>query len=66
VFFGIGHDCGVPYGVAGVLMATFLGWLLGKSMVETKGFFWAWFIHFVQDVLFFAFMAVGSATAGGG
>jgi len=51
---------GVPYGVIGVTMATFLGWLSGKAMLETRGFFWAWFIHVVQDVLIFSFMAAGS------
>jgi hypothetical protein len=66
VFFGIGHYYGVPYGVIGVVMAWFLGWLLGKSMIETKGFAWAWFIHFLQDVAIFSFMAIGSVTAGGG
>ncbi len=65
-FFGIGHYYGVPYGVIGVLMAGFLGWLLGKSMLETKGFLWAWFIHFLQDILIFSFMAIGSVTPGGG
>jgi membrane protease YdiL (CAAX protease family) len=65
VFFGIGHFYGVPYGLIGVVMASFLGWLLGKAMVETNGFFWAWFIHFIQDVLIFSFMAVGSITPGG-
>jgi membrane protease YdiL (CAAX protease family) len=64
--FGLGHFYGVPYGVVGVLLAGFLGWLLGKSMLETRGLFWAWLIHFVQDVLIFAFMAVGSITPGGG
>lgn len=39
VFFGIGHYYGVPYGVIGVVMAGVLGWLLGKSMLETKGIF---------------------------
>jgi hypothetical protein len=63
--FGIGHYYGVPYGIVGVLMAGFLGWLLGKSMLETKGFAWAWFIHFLQDVLIFSFMAIGSVMAGG-
>jgi CAAX protease family protein len=63
--FGIWHFYGVPYGVIGVLMAAFLGWLLSKSMLETHGFFWPWFIHFVQDVLIFGFMAVGSITPGG-
>lgn len=57
LFFGLGHYYGVPYGVVGVVMATFLGWLLGKAMLETKGLFWAWFIHFLQDVWIFGFMA---------
>jgi len=64
-YFGIGHYYGVPYGIVGVLMAGILGWLLGKSMLETKGSFWAWFIHFLQDVMIFSFMAIGSIVAGG-
>ncbi|MGC9397413.1 MAG: CPBP family intramembrane glutamic endopeptidase [Anaerolineae bacterium] len=65
VFFGLGHYFGVPYGVIGVVMATFLGWMMGKAMLETRGFFWAWFIHFLQDILIFSFMAIGSITPGG-
>ncbi len=64
-YFGLGHYYGVPYGVVGVLMAGFFGWLLGKSMLETRGLFWAWFIHFWQDVLIFSFMVIGSMTPGG-
>ncbi|MBN2550271.1 MAG: CPBP family intramembrane metalloprotease [Anaerolineales bacterium] len=64
-FFGIFHFYGVPYGVVGVLLAAFLGWLLGKTMLETRGLFWAWFIHFLQDVWIFVFMAIGSITPGG-
>lgn len=64
-FFGIGHFYGVPYGVIGVLMAGFLGWFLGKSMLETRGLWWAWFIHFWQDVLIFSFLAIGSIRPGG-
>ena len=65
-YFGIAHYYGVPYGVIGVLLAGFLGWLLAKSMQETHGLFWAWFIHFLQDVLIFSFLAIGSITPGGG
>jgi membrane protease YdiL (CAAX protease family) len=65
VFFGSAHYYGVPYGVIGVLMATFLGWILGKAMLETRGFFWAWFIHFLQDLVIFFFLAMGSVTPGG-
>jgi hypothetical protein len=65
VYFGIMHFYGVPYGVIGVLLAGFLGWLLAKSMQETRGLFWAWFIHFWQDVWIFSFLAIGSITPGG-
>lgn len=66
VFFGIWHFYGVPYGVIGVILATFLGWLLARSMQETRGLFWAWFIHFWQDVWIFSFLAIGSIIPGGG
>jgi hypothetical protein len=49
--FGCLHYFGTPGGILGVMMAGFLGWLLTKSMLETKGFGWAWCIHFVQDVV---------------
>lgn len=65
VLFGLWHFNGVPYGILGVIMAGGLGWLLGKSMLETKGLFWAWFIHFWQDVVIFAFIAAGSVIPGG-
>jgi len=65
-YFGIWHYYGVPYGVVGVLLATFLGWILAKSMQETRGLFWAWFIHFWQDVWIFSFLAIGAIIPGGG
>lgn len=49
--FGIVHFWGYPGGFVGLLVAGFLGWLLAKSILETKGIFWAWFIHFLQDVV---------------
>jgi membrane protease YdiL (CAAX protease family) len=65
VLFGLWHFYGVPYGVIGVIMSGILGWLLGKSMIETRGMFWAWFIHFWQDVAIFTFIALGSIVPGG-
>jgi len=65
-YFGIAHFYGVPYGLVGVVLAWFLGWILAKSMLETRGLAWAWFIHFVQDVAIFGFMATGTITPGGG
>ena len=64
-YFGIGHFYGVPYGVLGVGMAFIPGWLMGKAMLETRGFFWAWFIHLCMDTVVFFFIALGSVTPGG-
>jgi len=63
--FGIGHFYGVPTGIIGVFMAFVFAWLMGKSMLETRGFFWAWFIHFAQDVIIFFFFAMGAVPASG-
>jgi hypothetical protein len=45
------HYFGTPGKIPGVLLAGFLGWFLAKSIGETHGFFWAWLIHFLQDVV---------------
>jgi uncharacterized protein len=54
ILFGLPHFNGAPGGPIGVLMAGFLGYFLAKSMIETKGFFWVWLIHFLQDVVIMA------------
>lgn len=65
IYFGIMHYYGVPYGITGVLLASFFGYILGKGMLETRGLFWSWLSHVVADVWIFSFMAVGSITSGG-
>ncbi len=59
-FFGIGHFYGVPPNIYGVALAGFLGWFLGKSILETRGFTWAWLIHFLQDILVFSLLAMAA------
>mgnify|MGYP000843920653 CR=1 FL=1 len=54
LIFGTVHYWGNPGGIAGVIVAGFLGWFLAKSILETRGIFWAWFIHFLQDVIIFS------------
>jgi Type II CAAX prenyl endopeptidase Rce1-like len=65
VYFGIAHYYGVPYGIVGVVMSFIPGWLMGKSMQKTRGFTWAWFIHFCMVVVVFSFIALGTVTPGG-
>lgn len=56
--FGTVHYFGAPGGPVGVLMAGFLGWLLAKSVIETKGMGIAWLVHFVQDVVIIGMMLI--------
>ena len=58
-FFGMNHWLyGSPPGLVGFLMTGFLAWLIGKSILETKGLFWGWFIHFLPDMVVFASYAI--------
>lgn len=51
IIFGGVHYLGTPGKIPGVILAGFLAWFLAKSIHETKGFSWAWLIHFMQDVI---------------
>lgn len=62
VLFGLGHYYGQPSGPLGVVMAGIAGWLWARSMIETRGFMWAFFIHFVQDIVILSFLAVATAV----
>ncbi len=63
VIFGLVHFGGMPHGLIGMLMAGFLGWFLAKSVIDTHGIFWAWFIHFIQDVVIYIGFVVGNISA---
>ena len=62
IAFGAPHLRGMPNGIVGALMAGFLGWLLAKSVMETNGIFWAWFIHFLQDIVIFSALVMAAAN----
>lgn len=53
LIFGAVHYFGSPGGFPGVVMASFLGWFLSKSIAENHGIFWAWSIHCTLDVVIF-------------
>ncbi len=61
VLFAVSHYYSAVNGVAGVILTIFMGWMLTKAMLETRGFFWSWLIHFTQDVIIFWFIAGGSS-----
>ena len=51
--FGLPHFFGTPSGITGVITAGLMGWLLAKSVLETRSMTWALLIHFLQDVVIF-------------
>ncbi len=57
-FFGISHYFGTPGGIVGGIASIFMGWILSKAMLETRGLFWAWWIHFLSDVAIFTFLSM--------
>lgn len=58
VFFGVAHYFGVPGGLIGAALSIFMGWILSKAMLETRGLFWSWWIHFLSDVVIFCFIGM--------
>lgn len=64
VLFGLPHFAGMPNGILGATMAGLLGFVLAKSMLETHGFFWAWLIHFLQDVLIIGSLFLMNTVSG--
>lgn len=61
LFFGFAHYLyGMPNGIPGLLMTTFVGYLFGKSILETRGSFWALFTHMMADIPIFLLYALAS------
>ncbi len=65
VYFGLARYYGTPHGLIGALTAGLVGWLFGRAMLETKGFFWPWLLNFLQGIIVFWFMAMSPAIPGG-
>lgn len=55
--FGIVHYWGIaPKGMLGAVLAAYIGFFLTKSILETKGFLFAWAVHAIQDVVILTFL----------
>lgn len=58
VIFGLMHYFGTPGGPFGVILTGYFGWINAKSMIETRGFIWAFLIHFFGDFTIYCFWAM--------
>jgi membrane protease YdiL (CAAX protease family) len=63
MLFGLSHYIsGAPSGIPGVLITALLGCFFGKCMLDSKGFFWPWLFHTIQDILPFTLMALAAIS----
>lgn len=52
VLFGLSHWIGGhPNGPLGAGLVALAGWILGMSIIETKGVGWAWIVHALSDMV---------------
>jgi len=60
LFASLHYFTGRPSGLLGAPLNIFFGWVASKSVLETRGLFWAWLLHFIADfmIYFFAAMAI--------
>jgi hypothetical protein len=54
LFSSLHYLTGAPGGIAGLPPTLYIGFVTAKSMLETRGFFWAWLMHFIADFAIFA------------
>lgn len=62
VMFGLGHFYGSPSGPIGVLLAGFLGWFLGKSVLETRGLTIAVATHGVVNTIQYVLLTAAATS----
>jgi len=61
VLFSIAHVRGQANGKIVVIGSAVVGWFLAQAVLQTHGLFWAWFAHFIQDIVIFAAFAANAA-----
>ena len=56
--FALAHIRGQASGITVVAGSAVVGWCLAHTVLQTHGLFWAWCVHFLQDIIIFlAFIA---------
>lgn len=64
LLFAFAHVRGQANGIVVIVGSAVVGWLLTYSVLQTHGLFWAWVMHFTQDVIIFlAFFVTSSKSA---
>jgi membrane protease YdiL (CAAX protease family) len=62
VNFGVNHWVGGhPNGLAGAATVALAGYILGRSMLDTRGIAWAWIIHTAADIIVGVLLAMASS-----
>jgi membrane protease YdiL (CAAX protease family) len=63
VWFGLGHYYGgIPSGLMGAVLTGAVALLFGRAMIETRGLAWPVALHFVGDLVIYAFLALAATV----
>jgi membrane protease YdiL (CAAX protease family) len=66
VWFGLGHYYGgIPSGPMGAVLTGAVALLFGRAMIETRGLAWPVGLHFVGDLVIYAFLALAATVPAG-
>ena len=66
VWFGLGHYYGgIPSGAYGAVLTGAVALLFGRAMIETRGLAWPLALHFVGDLVIYAFLALAATVPAG-
>ena len=64
LLFSVAHIRGQASGWFVIAGSAVVGWFLAISVLQSHGLFWAWCIHFLQDIVIFtAFFASAASTS---
>ena len=64
IVFLLAHIKGQVKGLFVLFGSGFVGWCLAYVVLQTQGLFWAWLIHFVQDIVIFSAFIVDTTISG--
>ena len=62
LLFSVAHIRGQASGWFVIAGSAVVGWFLAISVLQSHGLFWAWCIHFLQDIVIFTAFVASAAN----
>lgn len=62
LLFSVAHIRGQASGLFVIFGSAIVGWFLATSVMQSHGLFWAWCVHFIQDIVIFTAFVASAAN----